>query len=180
MDEYLEILDENGNKTGKKDTRENIHRQGLLHSEVAAFLYTNTGKILLQKRNSNKKTYSGIWSVTGGHVLFGETNQEAIVREIKEEINLNIKKEDVIYITTYKSKKIKDSVVNNKFFSIYMVKIKDEDLSSIQIQKDELEDVKLFSIYEINEVLKSKDPNYKFPQNTEVAIEYIENNIGIN
>ena len=32
--EYLDILDENGNKTGKKDTRENIHRLGLLHSEV--------------------------------------------------------------------------------------------------------------------------------------------------
>ena len=32
--EYLDILDENGNKTGEKDTRENIHKLGLLHSEV--------------------------------------------------------------------------------------------------------------------------------------------------
>ena len=46
--EYLDILDESGNKTGSKDTREYIHKLGLLHSEVAAFIYTNTGKVILQ------------------------------------------------------------------------------------------------------------------------------------
>ena len=81
--EYLDILDENGNKTGEKDTRESIHKLGLLHSEVAAFIYTNTGKVILQKRKSNKATYAGVWSVTGGHVLAGENNEDAIIREIK-------------------------------------------------------------------------------------------------
>ena len=52
--EYLDILDENGNKTGEKDTRENIHKLGLLHSEVAVFIYTNLGEILLQKRPPRK------------------------------------------------------------------------------------------------------------------------------
>ena len=50
--EYIDILDEEGKKTGKKDTREIIHKNGLLHSEVAAFIYTDTGKIVLQKRKS--------------------------------------------------------------------------------------------------------------------------------
>ena len=99
--EYLDILDENGNKTGEKDTRENIHKLGLLHSEVAAFIYTDTGKVILQKRKSNKATYAGVWSVTGGHVLAGENNEDAIIREIKEELNLEIKKEKVTFATTY-------------------------------------------------------------------------------
>lgn len=173
--EYLDILDENGNKTGEKDTRENIHKLGLLHSEVAAFIYTDTGKVILQKRKSNKATYAGVWSVTGGHVLAGENNEEAIIREIKEELNLNIEKEKVIFVITYKSKKVKDDVINNKFFSIYNVEISENQFETIEIQKEELEDIKLFSIEEIESIMNSGDKQYKFPQNSEVAIKLIKN-----
>lgn len=172
--EYIDILDENGNKTGEKDTRKNIHKLGLLHSEVAAFIYTDTGKVLLQKRKSNKATYAGVWSVTGGHVLSGENNEDAIIREIKEELNLNTEKEKVIFVTTYKSKKVKDDVINNKFFSIYNVEISEDQFYKIKIQKEELEDVKLFSIEEIENIINSDDKQYKFPQNSEVAIKLIK------
>ncbi len=53
--EYLDLLDERGNKIGKIDTRENIHKKGFIHAEVAAFIYTEDGTVLLQKRNKNKK-----------------------------------------------------------------------------------------------------------------------------
>ena len=172
--EYLDILDENGNKTGERDTRENIHKLGLLHSEVAAFIYTATGKVILQKRKSNKATYAGVWSVTGGHVLEGENNEDAIIREIKEELNLNIEKEKVIFVTTYKKKKVKNDVINNKFFSIYNVEISEDQFSKIKIQKEELEDIKLFSIDEIESIMNSGDKRYKFPQNSEMAIKLIK------
>lgn len=172
--EYLDILDESGNKTGSKDTREYIHKLGLLHSEVAAFIYTNTGKVILQQRKSNKSTYAGVWSVTGGHVLAGENNEDAIIREIKEELNLNIDKEKVIFVTTYKSKKVKDDVINNKFFSIYNVEISEEQFYKIKIQKEELEDVKLFSINEIEKMINSEDKQYKFPQKCENALKIIK------
>lgn len=168
--EYLDILDENGNRTGKRDARENIHKLGLLHAEVAAFIYTETGKILLQKRKSNKATYAGVWSITGGHVLAGENNEDAIVREIKEELNLDIENERVTYVTTYKSKKIKDDIVNNKFFSIYIVQINKEEFKKIKIQNEELEEIKLFSMAEIENILNSEDKQYKLPQNSEMAI----------
>ena len=172
--EYLDILDENGNRTGKRDARENIHKLGLLHAEVAAFIYTETGRILLQKRKSNKATYAGVWSITGGHVLAGENNEEAIVREIKEELNLDIENGRVTYVTTYKSKKIKDDIINNKFFSIYIVQINKEELKKIKIQNEELEEIKLFSMAEIENILNSEDKQYKLPQNSEIAIKLIK------
>ena len=172
--EYLDILDENGNKTGEKDTRENIHKLGLLHSEVAAFIYTDTGEILLQKRKSNKATYAGVWSVTGGHVLTGENNEDAIMREIKEELNINVNKDEINFVTKYRSKKVKDNIINNKFFSIYNIKISMEQLLKIKIQKEELEDVKLFSIDEIENILNRDDKHYKFPQKSELAIMIIK------
>ena len=172
--EYLDILDESGNRTGKRDARENIHKLGLLHAEVAAFIYTETGKILLQKRKSNKATYAGVWSITGGHVLAGENNEEAIVREIKEELNLDIENGRVTYVTTYKSKKIKDDIVNNKFFSIYIVQINKEEFKKIKIQNEELEEIKLFSMAEIENILNSEDKQYKLPQNSEMTIKLIK------
>ena len=172
--EYLDILDEDGNITGNKDTRENIHKLGLLHSEVAAFIYTDTGKILLQKRKSNKATYAGVWSITGGHVLSGETNEDAIIREIKEELNIEIKKDEINFVTKYRSKKVKDNIINNKFFSIYNIKISMEQFNKIKIQEAELEKVQLFSINEIEKIINNVDKQYHFPQNSEIAINIIK------
>jgi len=42
------------------------------------------GKILLQKQNDD------CFSIPGGHVTFGETNEESLIREFKEEINTDI------------------------------------------------------------------------------------------
>jgi 8-oxo-dGTP diphosphatase len=47
---------------------------------VAAIIFNEKGDILLQRRMDTKK-----WCVISGHVEFGETVQEAIVREIQEE-----------------------------------------------------------------------------------------------
>ena len=175
--EYLDILDEDGNKTGKKDTRENIHKLGLLHSEAAAFIYTDTGKILLQKRKSNKATYAGVWSITGGHVLSGETNEDAIIREIKEELNRDINKDEINFVTKYRSKKVKENIINNKFFSIYNIKISIEQFNKIKIQEDELEKIQLFSINEIEKIINSGDEQFHFPQNSEIAIKIIRKKI---
>jgi 8-oxo-dGTP diphosphatase len=49
---------------------------------VAAAIFNDKGEILLQKRRDVNK-----WCVISGHVEFGETIQEAILREIEEETN---------------------------------------------------------------------------------------------
>lgn len=52
---------------------------------VAGLLFHN-GKVLLQ-RPQNDTAYA----IPGGHVALGETNEETLVREFKEEINADIK-----------------------------------------------------------------------------------------
>lgn len=53
---------------------------------VGAIIEKNN-KILLTKRNI--KPFIDQWCFPGGHVNFGETVQQAIVREVKEETNLD-------------------------------------------------------------------------------------------
>lgn len=49
---------------------------------VAAIVFNDAGEVLLQKRRDVDQ-----WGIISGHVEFGETVEEAIKREIKEETN---------------------------------------------------------------------------------------------
>lgn len=56
---------------------------------VAAVIMDRNGKILITQRNL-KKTQGGLWEFPGGKVEKEETKEQAIIREIKEELNIDI------------------------------------------------------------------------------------------
>jgi len=55
---------------------------------VGAVIFDNEGKVLLVKRKHAPN--KGSWAIPGGKVKYGETLEEAIRREMKEETNLDI------------------------------------------------------------------------------------------
>ena len=56
----------------------------------------NNGKVLLIKRKI--KPFKGFWTIPGGHIDFGETSQESLIREIKEETNIDVEVVNLIKI----------------------------------------------------------------------------------
>jgi phosphoglycolate phosphatase len=54
---------------------------------VGALIETDRGEILL----CDSHKWPGIYTVPGGHIDLGETCEEALIREIKEEVGLDIK-----------------------------------------------------------------------------------------
>jgi len=58
---------------------------------VGAVIRNPAGEILLMKRGPKAKNETGTWIIPGGAVEFGETMAEAAVREIKEELGVDIK-----------------------------------------------------------------------------------------
>lgn len=46
------------------------------------------GKVLLARRSLQRKAYPGLWSFPGGHVEPGETLEQALVRELREELGI--------------------------------------------------------------------------------------------
>ena len=56
---------------------------------VSIALINNENEILLSKR-PKKKHLSGFWEFPGGKVEEGETPEKAIIREVKEELNVDI------------------------------------------------------------------------------------------
>lgn len=57
---------------------------------VAAVIRDDKGKILIAQRNL-KKSQGGLWEFPGGKIEPNETREDAIVREIKEELGINIR-----------------------------------------------------------------------------------------
>ena len=57
---------------------------------VAAVIRDEEGRILITQRNL-KKAQGGLWEFPGGKIEPNETREEAIVREIKEELDIDIK-----------------------------------------------------------------------------------------
>lgn len=74
---------------------------------VAAVIKDDSGKILITQRNL-KKSQGGLWEFPGGKIEPNETKEQAIIREIKEELNIDINVKNYIdeKIFTYPEKDI--------------------------------------------------------------------------
>ena len=57
---------------------------------VGAIIRDDTGKVLLCKRGKDARNESGAWEFPGGAVEFGDTLAQTIIREIKEELDIEI------------------------------------------------------------------------------------------
>lgn len=79
---------------------------------VGAVIFDKQGRIFLMKRSSHTKvhrTTGGMWSVPGGEVDFAETCEQAVKREIKEELGIDIK---VIKLIGYTDQILKQAQVH--------------------------------------------------------------------
>ena len=56
---------------------------------VAALIFEEKGRILITRRHDDAH-FGGYWEFPGGRIEDGEGPDEALVREIREEVNLNI------------------------------------------------------------------------------------------
>ncbi len=57
---------------------------------VGAAIFNDGGKLLITKRGEKAKNERGTWEIPGGSVEFGETFEQAIKREVKEELGVGI------------------------------------------------------------------------------------------
>jgi 8-oxo-dGTP diphosphatase len=74
------------------------------------------GKVFLGRRTSTKRSSPGLWETIGGSVEAGESPEDCIRREIKEELAASI---DLI-------RHFKDYVIDGRTFRVFVVTLKDD------------------------------------------------------
>ena len=157
MDEKYDVLNEFGEFTGKTATRHECHEKGFWHRAVYGFVIDKNLNVLLQKRSSGKKLWPNKWDVTvGGHVEAGEFGRQAIIRECREELGIEVKESEVRYLVSSISIYEKNDYINKHFDECYLI-LKDIEISDFKLQKEEVADVKYFSK---EELLKRIENNY--------------------
>ncbi len=88
--EQLDIVDKNNVVIGTAD-RCYIHKHKLHHRSTHIWLESTAGEVLIQKRSMLKDEAPGLWdSSCAGHVDAGETYKACAVRELKEELGIDV------------------------------------------------------------------------------------------
>lgn len=134
---------------------------------VAAMIFSRDGKLLMARQHpKGGGVYIDCWHIPGGGVEEGETKEEAMIREIKEELSLDVSSYDMKLIDDEGSdtaeKTIKSTgerVLAEMKFSIYKITISDKDSSHIKITLDaELGEYRWFILEEVK-IVKLTPPS---------------------
>ena len=72
---------------------------------AASGIILENKKILLLQRSNYTENYPGFWGCPGGRAEKGETAEENVIREVKEECNLNFTPTKIIKTGTWQERK---------------------------------------------------------------------------
>lgn len=158
MTEFFDILDEQGNKTGKTKARAEVHRNGDWHKAVHIWIVNDKDEIFLQKRSPNKDSYPNMWDISSaGHLTAGDDALQGAIREIKEELGVNVLPSQLKLIgVRKKADKCSSTFINNEFNDVYLLRLS-LDLNKITLQEDEVSEVKYIPINEFRNMIKTRD-----------------------
>lgn len=174
MDELIDVLDAQGNPTGKTCLKSVAHMHGHYHATVHVWLYTKYGQVLMQQRGFNKKTYPGLWDVSvAGHIHAGETIEQGAIREVKEEISLTVRESDLQKIAVRKGqRKHPNGIKDNEFYHVFLLELK-TDFCQLKKQDEEVANITLFDL----EILKGTSENFPMVPDTSEYFQFIASSI---
>ena len=89
QEEIFPIVDEEGRVIGSATRGECHSGSHLLHPVVHLHVFNSQGNIYLQRRPEWKDIQPGKWdTAVGGHIDYGETPDDALRREVREELGI--------------------------------------------------------------------------------------------
>lgn len=180
--ELFDILNPDGSKTGIVRERGVAHREGSLHATVHTWIVRENDKsgydVLLQKRSRIKDSNPGCYDISSaGHVEAGDEPLPAAVRELREELGIEAKAEELAYVgvhhgafeAVFHGKPFRDNERSSVY--VYTKPVKAEEL---RLQESEVEAV-LWMDYEecMRRVLDGTIPNCIYPDEFRMVGEYL-------
>jgi isopentenyldiphosphate isomerase len=142
--EIFQLVDRNGTPNGEASRQECHGNPRLIHLVVHLHLFDPDGRLYLQKRSTSKDTNPGLWDTSvGGHVGAGEKVMDALVREAREELDIDAAGASFLY--SY----LNESDFESEFAECFML------VSSQPVRPDpvEIDDGQHFTIDEVQALI---------------------------
>ena len=135
MTEFVDIYDAQKQRTGQRVPREGAFMQpGQYTFYVLAIIKDAQGRFLITQRSLHKHWEAGWWEVSGGGVRAGETPEEALVREVREEVGLDISQAARTLVYSYTSED--NARGDNYHVNMYTVEL-DFSVDDVVLQQEE-------------------------------------------
>lgn len=154
--ELIDVLDENGIKTGKILPRNEVHKQGLWHRIIVVAIINEKNEILIQQRSNNKDKNPGMWDISvTGHLSAGQDSLTAATREISEEVSVSlgysVEVKDFRFMFSYrKEEKVNENHYDRQFYDFFILRQTGLTSENIRFQPSEVQAIKFVSISELN------------------------------
>lgn len=153
-EDYVILVDTNDNEIGTMKKME-AHQKAVLHRAISVFICNSNGEWLLHKRAMEKYHSNGLWTNTScSHPFPGESNIDAAIRRLREEMGLEADLEE-IFNFTYKEpldNNLTEYELDHVFFGIT------DDLPLIN--QNEVADWKYISFRNLAEDIEKQPENY--------------------
>ena len=148
--ELWDIYDSNKQRTGRTMKRNDwCLKDGEYHLTVLGVIKHTDGRYLITQRAMDKSWAPGWWEVSGGGVMAGETSEQAIQREIREETGLDVRQAEGGYLFSYK--RVNPDEGDNYFVDIYRFEM-DVAEEDVHIQEKEALGFKFADLDEIKKL----------------------------
>lgn len=119
MAEFVILVDPFDNETGLMEKME-AHRKALLHRAVSAFILNSQQQLLLQKRAPDKYHSPELWTNTVcTHPKPDESNTDAVIRRLQEEMGLAVTNVKKIFDFTYREK-LDNELTEHEFDHVFI------------------------------------------------------------
>lgn len=117
-EEWFPLVNEEGETIGKATRKECHSGSKQLHPVIHLHIFNDAGELYLQKRSMTKDIQPGKWdTAVGGHIDYGETVEEALRREVREELGITAFTPQ--FITRYVFESSIEKELVNTFRTIY-------------------------------------------------------------
>lgn len=141
----------------QKDLRRGVDHVGV---NVCFVIHDGKGRILLQKRSQNTRDERGTWDIGGGAIEFGESIDDALKREIQEE--LGTEPLDVQFLEVGDAHRVNHE--GDKTHWVYLLHAALVDPSKVKINEpDKIDEIGWFTLDNLPEPMHSMFPKVIAP-----------------
>lgn len=141
-----DLYTRNRELTGEEHIRGNKLPENRYHLVVHVWIVNKEGKYLISQRDASRPTFPFMWECVGGSVLKGETSLRGAVREVKEEVGIDLLPETGVLVCS----EIREEF--NDFRDVWLFQY-DGDVNLANATEKEVADVKWMTPDEIRKYL---------------------------
>lgn len=135
-DEYVVLLDEDGNSIGRQKKSTVHHDHTPLHLAFSCYAFDRVGRLLMTRRAKTKSTFPGLWTNTCcGHPAPGEELADAVHRRAAYEIGVRLH-DLTLVLPHFRYRAVMDGIVENEICPVFIARCDEDPLP----RTDEVDD----------------------------------------